>query len=201
MNVANQLWSLLVDLNKQVDNTVERVKRKVMQTPPISREIVNVASIEVRWDNLPASYSSTMSPNSDAQWGNNIKRGIFTNKGARIYVREMGFEMYMVSANNRRRVATSGPNDGAFIIPYFRWNFMTSITQRQYADKRVSSRSLGRPESGSHLVFREPFILEPMETLTFECELLQYGGNDENIEFVEPSFVVNADFFGYREGM
>jgi hypothetical protein len=132
--------------------------------------------------------------------GNNVKRGIYTNHGSRIYIREIGHDIFGVSANNARRSLTSSISAP---VPYFKWNFSTSITQRQYADKRVSSRALGRPETGSHLVFREPFILEPMETLIVDAELLSYGNFRLDAEPVvmPPTLVVNFDFFGYREGM
>lgn len=206
MNLDNQLWAQLIDFSKRVDGLFDRVVKKTQQTPPISREIVSVASVEVIWQNLPTNYSAAMSPNSDAQWGNNIKRGIFTNKGSRLYIREVGYELYGLGgviesdAPNARLYPARSSGPFGVTMPYFKWNMMTSITQRQYADKRVSMRSLGRPENGSHLVFREPFILEPMETLTVECELLQYGSVLGGAEAL-PALVVSMDFFGYREGM
>jgi hypothetical protein len=200
----NQLWSDLIDLHRKADALIERVRRKVAPTPAISREVMTVASLEVRWENLPTSYNATMGTGSDAQNGNNVKRGVFTNKGSRIYIREMGAELYGISTDNTRLVLSAGGNDGGtFLLPYYKWNFLTSITQRQYANTRVSSRALGRPESGSHLVFREPFILEPMETLIFEAELLAYGSYQAlgPPGPMPPTFVINANFFGYREGM
>ena len=84
--------------------------------------------------------------------------------------------------------------------PYYRWNFLTSITQKQYADKRVSMFAAGRREAGNHLAFRDPLVIEPMETLTFEVELLGFGGSaGADVRF--NSFVVALYLSGYREGM
>lgn len=196
----NALWSELVDLNRKVDGLVDRVLKKVRPTPAISREIVALCTIEVQWLNMPGSYTSgPLSTGSDAQTGNNVKRGIFTNKGSRLYIRELGCELFGINAANQRTLLTA---EQSMPVPYFKWNVFTSITQRQYADKRVSAKSLGNPGTGSHLVFREPFVIEPMETVVFECELLSYG----NFAVQEgpaafPSFCISGNFFGYREGM
>jgi hypothetical protein len=202
VSVDNRFWDQLVELNKKTDALISRVRKFIEPDPGISREIMQVASVEVRWENLPTSYTATPSPNSDVLWGNNVKRGIFTNHGSRLLLRSIGFDAYTSgfegsSADVRQSVYGTPTLP---VPPYWRWNFKTSITQRQYADKPVSMRSLGRPESGSQLVFREPFILEPMETLTVECELLQYG---LPVAGVAPGnvFTVNMNFFGYREGM
>lgn len=201
MNRDNQLWAELVNIDRKVEGLIDRVMRKVQPTPAITREIVSLCTVEVQWNNMPSSYNATMGTGSDAQLGNNVKRGIFTNKGARMYIRELGHDLFGVNTSNQRTMLAA---QQTLPIPYFKWNVLTSITQRQYADKRVSSKSLGPPGTGSHLVFREPFVLEPMETLIFECELLSYG--NFRAGGVPPvgapkSLCISGNFFGYREGM
>lgn len=204
MNLDNKLWSELFDLNRKADALIERAMKRVRPTSAISREIVNVSSVEVQWNNLPASYDPgvVLPTNSDARHGNSVKRGIYTNHGSRIYIREMGHDIFGRNANNSRISLTNNTNNFSAPVPYFKWNFSTSITQRQYADKMISSRALGRPETGSHLVFREPFILEPMETLIVEADLRSYGNfNSVESSAMPASLVINFNFFGYREGM
>lgn len=200
MTVDANFWSSLVDLNKAADALIARAKARIEPSSPVSREITTHASIEVRFDNLPGVYSTELlptPPNSDALWGNNVKRGIWTNGASRLYLRELAFERYFVNSQNARVVA---PRTEANILPpYFRWNFQTSITQKQYADKRVSMFAGGRPEAGNHLSFRDPLVIEPMETFTFEVELLSYGASTGILS--PPSFVVALYLAGYREGM
>lgn len=200
MTVDANFWSSLVELNKAADALIAKAKQRIEPSQPISREIVTNASIEVRFDNLPGVYTTeleTPAPNSDALWGNNVKRGIWTNGASRLYLRELAFERYFVDENNARYAA---PRSQLNILPpYFRWNFQTSITQKQYADKRVSMFAGGRPEAGNHLLFRDPLVIEPMETFTFEVELLSYGA-DAGV-LAPPAFVVALYLAGYREGM
>lgn len=202
MTVDSALWSSLVDLNRAADALIDRAKKRIMPSEPVSREVATYATIEVRFDNLPATYTlppfgETPATNSDALWGNNVKRGIWTNGASRLYLRELVFERYFVDSDNARLVA---PRSLLNILPpYFRWNLQTSITQKQYADKRVSMFSCGRPEAGNHLAFRNPLVIEPMETVTFEVELLSYGSEGDT---VGPSaYVVALYLAGYREGM
>jgi hypothetical protein len=197
MRPDTELWEELGKLNKKTEALIERVFKKKKQTEPVSRELYTSMTVEVLWENLPQSYNKTTLPNSDSLWGSNIKRGIFTNGGSRLYIREVSQTSFYLQNDNTREVFRSNAPR-----PYFLWNFQTSITQRQYADKAVSMRSLGRLENGSHLVFREPFILEPMETLVVQCELLQYGPAFlTEFSTFPTSFVVNMNFSGYREGM
>jgi hypothetical protein len=129
-----------------------------------------------------------------------VKRGIWTNGASRLYLRELAFERYYVaSATNQRQTCGSHNNPIDIVPPYYRWNFLTSITQKQYADKRVSMFAGGRSEAGNHLLFRDPLVIEPMETFTFEVELLSYGPDFEYE--ASTSFVVALYLSGYREGM
>lgn len=203
MTVDANFWSSLVELNKAADSLIAKAKQRIEPSEPLSREISTHASIEVRFDNLPQTYTLppfgvTPTPNSDALWGNNVKKGIWTNGASRLYLRELAFERYFVDENNVRYVA---PRSQINVLPpYYRWNFQTSITQKQYADKRVSMFAGGRPEAGNHLSFRDPLVIEPMETFTFEVELLSYGV--DGVSFVPSgSFVVALYLAGYREGM
>ena len=191
MTADSSLWSTLIDLNKAADSLIDRARKRIEPSPPVSRELLTDASIEVRFDNLPTGINATPPTNSDSVWGNNVKRGFWTNGASRLYLRELAFERYYVdpSTNSRR----------LFYAPYFRWNFQTSITQKQYADKRVSMLAGGRSETGNHLSFRDPLVVEPMETFTFECELLSFG--QPVFESTLASFVVACYLSGYREGM
>jgi len=212
VTVDANFWSSLVDLNKAADALIARAKARIEPSQPVSREITTHASIEVRFDNLPVTYTVAPpgvapTPNSDALWGNNVKRGIWTNGASRLYLRELAFERYFVDSDNKRLVA---PGSGIIGVgsalntlpPYYRWNFQTSITQKQYADKRVSMFAGGRPEAGNHLAFRDPLVIEPMETFTFEVELLSYGAEGSPLFIGQlPSYVVALHLAGYREGM
>lgn len=199
-------WSDLVNLNNRTDSLVERCRRAVEPTIPISREIPFLGSIEVLFENLPATYAATPAVNSDALAGNNIKQSVFTNKGSRVYVRELSFQAYCVQT-----VALSGipasyearvPNDVTNFPFNWRWNFQTSITQRWYSERRVLANAGGRARAGNHLAFREPLIIEPMETFIFECELLGgFGMNPTAVEEQGTDAVVAMTISGYREGV
>lgn len=201
MTVDANFWSSLIDLNKAADSLIAKARKRIEPSQPISREIATNASIEVRFDNLPFSYSpaAPVPTNSDALWGNNVKRGFWTNGASRLYLRELAFQKYFVEGNARSVAGTKfrGMN---VLPPYFRWNFQTSITQKQYADKRVAMFAGGRPEAGNHLLFRDPLVIEPMETFTFEVELLSLG-QDFYFEEDPISYVVALYLSGYREGM
>jgi hypothetical protein len=203
-----QFWSQLIELNKQADALIERVQRAVEPTQPISREIPFYASIEARFENLPASFSDTPANNSDALFGNNIKRPIWTNHSSRVYIRELSFQAYYVAPAD----AAAGPqprvyearfeNNGLFPFNW-RWNFQTSITQQWYSQKRgVLAAAGGRSLAGNHLSFREPRVVEPMETFTYECELLSFDSNAASVPLDEPptAAVISMILSGYREG-
>lgn len=202
MTADSSLWSTLIDLNKAADSLIDRARKRIEPSPPVSRELLTNASIEVRFDNLPSTYDTFFggpATNSDALSGNNVKRGIWTNGASRLYLRELAFDRYYVNASDNSRLYD--PRSGASVTPpYFRWNFQTSITQKQYADKRVSMFAGGRREAGNHLSFRDPLVIEPMETFTFEVELLNFGssfGPDARFN----AYVVALYLSGYREGM
>lgn len=211
MTADSALWSTLVNLNRAADSLISLAKKRIEPSQPVSRELLTNASIEVRFDNLPRAYSTAVEPvpiNSDALAGNNVKRGMWTNGGSRLYLRELAFDQYFVDSEATVFTPTANArivpprNTGLqYIPPYYRWNFTTSITQKQYADKRVSMLSGGRAQAGNHLAFREPLVLEPMETLTFEVELLSYGGPTFFGSSVVDSYVVALYLSGYREGM
>jgi hypothetical protein len=197
----SSLWSTLIDLNKAADALIDRARKRIEPSPPVSRELLTNASVEVRFDRLPALYNpaSAVNTNSDALWGNNVKRGIWTNGAARLYLREIAFDTYFVRTGTDERLPADSTVEANVTPPYFRWNFLTSITQKQYADKRVSMFAGGRREAGNHLSFRDPLVIEPMETLTFETELLSFGGSVQLAPLT--SFVVGFYLSGYREGM
>ena len=202
MTVDANFWSSLVELNKAADSLIAKAKQRIEPSQPVSREIATNASIEVRFDNLPFSYEAAIDPvptNSDALAGNNVKRGFWTNGASRLYLRELGFQKYFVEGE-ARSVAGLKYRALNYLPPYFRWNFQTSITQKQYADKRVAMFAGGRPEAGNHLSFRDPLVIEPMETFTFEVELLSFGQDFYQLQ--QPvSYVVALYLSGYREGM
>lgn len=204
MTADSSLWSTLIDLNKAADALIDRARKRIEPSPPVSRELLTNASIEVRFDNLPSTYNiegeaGQIPPvNSDALWGNNVKRGIWTNGASRLYLRELAFDRYFVNTSSNARFYD--PRGAVNTLPpYFRWNFLTSITQKQYADKRVSMFAGGRREAGNHLAFRDPLVIEPMETLTFEVELLAFGSDLKAQEY--NAYVVALYLSGYREGM
>lgn len=200
MNADSALWSTLIDLNRAADSLIDLAKKRIEPSKPVSRELLTNASIEVRFDNLPTSYGDfdVVPVNSDALSGNNVKRGVWTNGASRLYLRELAFDQYFVDSENNARRYTNFRLD---LLPaYYRWNFLTSITQKQYADKRVSMFAGGRKQAGNHLSFRDPLVIEPMETLTFEVELLSFGGTGPIAVDID-AFVVALYLSGYREGM
>jgi len=198
-------------MNRRVDDLIGRVARAVQPSKPIGREIPFFASIETRFENLPQTFDSTCGTHSDILTGNNVKRGIFTNGGSRVYVREIGFRpVYVIPTTVTgtpvlqydARLSSGGllpPNVTVFGINW-RWNFMSSITQRWYSDRRVLAQAGGRPKAGNHLAFREPLIIEPMETFTFECELLSFGMLLD-VAASDGITVVSMLLSGYREGI
>lgn len=192
-------WNDLIDTNRRVDSLIERVRKAIQPTLPIGREIPFYGSIEARFENLPTTFAATPATNSDLLLGNNLERPTFTNGGSRVYVREIGFQAYTVSSTTNGRLVNSNE-----LFPFnFRWNFQTSITQRWYSpDRRCLAQSAGRAVAGTHLSFREPLIIEPQETLVFECELLSFGmiataTNPSNHDVA----VVAMTLSGYREGV
>lgn len=201
MTADSSLWSTLVDLNKGADALIERARKRIEPSPPVSRELLTNATVEARFENLPSTYNNEVDPvpvNSDALAGNNVKRGIWMNGASRLYLRELALDYYFVDENNARRYQPRGK-----ILetpPYFRWNFLTSITQKQYADKRVSMFAAGRRQAGNHLAFHDPLVIEPMETLTFDVELMGYGAGTGLFAGLG-TFVVALYLAGYREGM
>jgi hypothetical protein len=199
VNADSALWSTLIDLNRAADSLIDLAKKRIEPSKPVSRELLTNASIEVRFDNLSTSYADDAVPvNSDALSGNNVKRGVWTNGASRLYLRELAFDQYFVDSENNARRYTSIFLDQ--LPPYYRWNFLTSITQKQYADKRVSMFAGGRKQAGNHLAFRDPLVIEPMETLTFEVELLSFGGTGAPAGNID-AYVVALYLSGYREGM
>lgn len=201
MTADSSVWSTLVDLNKTADSLIDRARKRIEPSPPVSRELLTNASVEVRFDNLTSYSTSVRPPNSDALAGNNVKRGIWTNGGSRLYLREIAFQEGLtnidfpfVEDTNSRFVLTPGL--------YFRWNFQTSITQKQYGYRRVSKFAGGRKEAGNHLSFRDPLVIEPMETFTLEVELLSSGTPGGAVGPQPPfSYVLSFLLSGYREGM
>ncbi len=203
--ISGQFWSELVGLNKHADSLVERVRRAVEPSQPISREIPAIVSIETRFNSLPTSYGSTVATGSDALAGNNVKRGFFQNGGSRIYIRELAFQSWFVLPVNPTGIAPSYdarmPNERTIFPFNWRWNFQTSITQRWYADRRLLAQSGGRAQAGNHLSFRKPLVIEPMETFTFECELLGGFGMAASAQSESSSAVISMLLSGYREGV
>lgn len=209
MSAPQQFWDNLVGLNKRVDGLVGRVLSAIEPSKPVSREIPFYGEVEVLFDNLPLNFDATLATNSDAIAGLNVKQGQFTNKGSRVYVREMtmtGFLCRTVSTGalvlNPRDERSPSDFDHQYPINW-RWNFMTSIQQRWYSgvrNVRCLARSGGRQECGNHLSWKEPLIIEPMETLTFEVELLAAGLSTAEIT-VGAEAVVGLQMFGYRGEM
>ena len=62
MSAPVSLWADLIDVNKTVDSLIDRVRRAIEPTKPISREVPFWASVEVKFENLPPTYGSTLSP-------------------------------------------------------------------------------------------------------------------------------------------
>lgn len=209
-------WSELVEMNRRVDAVIGRVMQSVQPSKPVGREIPFFASIETRFENLPWDFNAALPTTSDLRIGNNVKRGIFTNGSSRVYVRELGFQSsYVVPTtaalggvsqtyDARAPVPAGGfgtlpPNADVFNVNW-RWNFQTSVQQRWYADKRVLANAGGRSRAGNHLAFREPLIIEPMETFTFECELLSFGMSGAS-GAPNAHLAVSMLLSGYREGI
>lgn len=202
-NASSGLWSDLIELNRRVDGMIERVRKAIEPTRPISREVPFYASLEARFDNLPRSFSSSVSVSTDATAGNNIKVIPWFNPSSRVYVRELSFETFNVKGTN---IGPSHNADGRAVSEAigsqvnWRWNFWTSITQRRYSDqRRVLAFSAGRSKAGNHLAFRQPLIIEPMETLNYECELLAFGENRSAT--TGDSCIIAMNISGYREGI
>ena len=208
MSAPQQLWDVLLALNHEVDGLIDHVRRAVEHAPAIGREIPWFASIEARFDNLPTTYAAVPSPNSNGLTGNNVVLSHYTNKSSRVYVRELAFAAYFVRVN----VAPSAlsvmtldvrrANEVSKFPLNWRWNFKTSISEKFYSDTRMLARSGGRQRSGCHLSFRDPLIIEPMETFTFECEYLGGLGMvpDANAA-LGTSVVIAMQLSGYREGI
>lgn len=199
-------WDDLIELNKRADALVARVLRAKEPTEPISREVPAFVSIEARFDGLFTTYANAGTPNSDALDGNNVRRPIFQNNGSRLYIRELGFQSSYVVPTNPAGVAPSYdariPNEITNFPFNWRWNFMTSITQRWYnPDRRCLANAGGRSVCGTHLSFREPLIIEPMEVFTFECEMLGGFGMDKDAVNTGTSAIVAMLLHGYREGV
>lgn len=204
MTVDSSVWSTLVDLNKTADSLIERARKRIEPSPPVSRELLTNASVEVRFDNLTSYSPSVFPPNSDALAGNNVKRGIWTNGGSRLYLREIAFQEYVTGLGFLFELQQN--NNDRFVYPpglYFCWNFQTSITQKQYGYRRMSKFSAGRKEAGNHLSFRDPLVIEPMETFTLEVELLSSGTPGGSVLPLSApfSYVLSFLLSGYREGM
>ncbi len=204
-----KFWDDLLSLNKRVDNLVGRVLAAKEPSQPITREIPFYGEVEILFQNLPLTFTATLNTGSDALAALNVKQGQFTNKGSRVYVREISMTGF------RARTVTTGalvlnprdernPSDLTQQYPInWRWNFMTSIQQRWYSgvrNVRCLARSGGRQECGNHLSFREPLIIEPMETFTFEAELLAAGMSTTEIT-VGTNAIITMQLSGYREAM
>lgn len=205
MNVQQQFWDALIGLNAKADELIEKALKASEPSPPIGREIPVFTSIEARFNNLPPLLSSTIPAASDARAGNNVKREFFTNKGSRIYIRELSFKTEIIVPTNP---AGSPPEYDARIpnvqslFPFnFRWNFQTSITGRWYSDRRCLAKSAGRFVVGNKLSFKEPLVIEPMETFTFECELLGGFNMQTAATWSTTAAIVAMHLSGYREGM
>ncbi len=202
MSAPVNLWSDLINMDRHVDSLIERVRRAVEPTQPISREIPFFGSIENRFIDLPPLYASVVPPGSDVIAGSNIKTADYTNHGSRVYVRELSLHAWQGKATTQAGGQTYDDRLevilGRFPINYH-WNFRTSITDKWYAAYgRMLAAAGGRSVAGTHLAFREPLIIEPMETFQFECELLSFGqatGGTNNIATVQMTIS------GYREGM
>ncbi len=190
MQNASKFWSQLIECNKRADALIERSQKASDQSEPTCRETPFLASIEVMYSNV----GTVTSVNNDAIEGINLKRQSFVNGGARVYVREICFESAAAANTTFRRT----PNNIQPITPNFRWNFYTSITQRRYSPERGCLFSAGgRSKPGSHLSFREPLIVEPRESLVFECELLSSMSQfTDNV-----NTVISMIVSGYREGV
>lgn len=202
-------WENLVGLNRRVDGLIGRVLQSVEPSKPITREIPFYGEVEAIFDNLPRSFGATIAANSEAIAGLNVKNGQFTNKGSRVYVREIlmtGFLCRTVSTGALVLNPRNERNASDFNQQYpvnWRWNFMTSIQQRWYTgvrNLRCLARSGGRQECGNHLSWKDPLVIEPMETLTFEAELLAAGLSAATIP-VGAAAVISLQMFGYREAM
>jgi hypothetical protein len=202
-----RVWERILGLNREVDALVDRVMRKVEPTQSIGREIPWYGVVETRFDNLPTTYAAAVNPGSDAVAGNNVKVSQWTNKSSRVYVRELSFEAYFVRVNTNffagaNRYDARLPNAVTVFPINWRWNFHTSITGRVYSDVRVLARAAGRARAGNHLSFKKPLVVEPMETLAFECEYLGGAGMLLAAEdILGTSVVIAADLSGYREGV
>lgn len=200
MSAPTNFWSSLIEVNRVVDDLFAKCLRAVEPSQPIGREIPFWTSIEARFDNLPTTFATVAAPNSDILAGNNVKRPVFTNGGSRVYVREISFGTFTarMTTGSTNDSLTRNTNLGRFPVN-FRWNFETSITNRKYCDRRVLANAGGRQLAGNHLAFREPLVIEPRETLVFDCELLSFGMTQVANSF--NSAVVAMYLAGYREGV
>ncbi len=205
-NPSTNLWSELIGLNKTVDGLFERARRVVMQTEPRGRELAAIVPFETRFLNLPATYATTVVPGSDAV--DNIKQTQYTNLGSRLRLRSISFQSYYEFSEDPSGdtpAYNARISNEVTAFPFnWRWNFQTSITQRWYCPQRVLKSAGGRQRSGSHLVFREPLIVEPMETLTLEIELLggfgMVASQNSDLGSSTTALIVTT-FDGYREGV
>lgn len=196
-------WADLIRLNKRTDSLIERCIKDVRPSEPIAREVPVYVSVENRFENLPLTFAAALSTASDLQSGNNIKQAVWTNSGARVYIREISMHAFLgVSLTNESptydcRVENNG------ITPFnWRWNFMTSITQKWYSRHRCLASAGGRDSAGTHLSFKNPLVVEPMETFIFECELVAAGMVRVGLEANEFNIATVAmALSGYREGV
>ena len=196
MGADSNFWLRITNMDRVVDGLVDRVRKSTRKSAPITREIPAYFSLEALFENLPATLASRPDPNSDAFSGNNVKRAHIENKSSRVYLREIGFISWYVNPDSTPAFGRS-VNPTTNVPMNFRWNLHTSITDRWYSDRRCMAFSGGRTfPSNVHLRFREPFVLEPMETLTFECELLSFTG--AGASFTDA--IIAAQLSGYREG-
>lgn len=193
---SSNFWSDIASLNAKVDQLIDRVFKASEPSMPIGREIPFFVSIENRFNNLPPTWVSPVSAVSDVVAGNNVKSATFTNGSGRVCIREIGLQALYVFENDSKSRAFTG-----MIQEYgvnFRWNFKTSITNRQYADRRVLAKAAGRWQAGNRMAFKQPLIIEPMESLVFECELLSAGMTEAALP---PTVVVSMLMSGYREAV
>lgn len=200
------IWEKLLVLNREVDGLIGRVTQHVEPLQPIGREPPWYGVVEARFDNLPTTYGGATNSGSDGVAGNNVKVNSWTNKSARVYIRELSFDAYFVRVNKTDDGVSWDarlPNEASRFPINWRWNIRLSITGRYYSENgRVLARAGGRARAGNHLLFKEPFVVEPMETLAFECEYL--GGAGMRAAATDPlgtAVVIALCLSGFREGV
>lgn len=202
MSAPTDFWSRLIEINKYVDGLIDRTSAAARASQPISREIPFFAQIEARFDNLPDQYAATINPACGLLAGNNIRQPIYNNGGSRVYIREIGIVPYRASSVSTSNDVLARRTDFRRFPINYRWNFTTSITNRQYANLPVMARAAGSARAGTHLAFREPLIIEPRETFQFYCELLSFGMNDTAERDANyDTALISMSISGYREGV